>query len=190
MTEEIQKKLKNFKGLILDGDGVLFTGQESRSVLPSGEVVVTKTRHLHDGQGLSFLRALDISVVFATGENAVIKSIVEKINNLSSVKSGNWKEVEFFTDQLEAGGKVAALELWQKKYNLTWSDCAYIGDDRTDFEAMSLAGLKVVPNNARRIVKNIADVILSSEGGNGAIREFAEMTLDARGIDETSLPTA
>lgn len=188
--EDIQQRLQSFKGLILDGDGVWFTGQEHRVVLQSGEVAIMKTRHFHDAQGLSFLRALGIRVVFATGEGQPLESIVKKINELPSVKSGAWAPVDLFTGELGKGGKVASLEAWQQKHNLSWQECAYIGDDRTDLEAMQRAGLAIAPANAQRVIAKIADVMLTKEGGAGAIREFAEMVLDARGIDEATLPAA
>lgn len=184
------EQLKTCKGLILDADGVWFTGEEHRFVLPSGEVVVGKTRDFKDGQGLSFLRALGLKVVFATGESQPLDSIVEKINNLPSLAKGEWAPVSLFTGELKAGGKVGSLEKWMQKENLTWQECAYIGDDRSDLEAMRLAGLKVAPADASRLAKNIADIVLTKNGGKGAIREFAEAVLDARGVSETDLPTA
>jgi 3-deoxy-D-manno-octulosonate 8-phosphate phosphatase (KDO 8-P phosphatase) len=190
MEELVQNKLRNFKGLILDADGVWFTDHEHRAVLPTGEVVIAKTRHFHDGQGLSFLRALGIRVVFATGEGEPLGSIVEKINKIPSVVSGEWEPVELFTGEIKKGGKVESLEAWLAKHGLGWNDCAYIGDDRTDYEAMQLAGLKIAPANARRLIKNIADINLNLNGGDGAVREFAEMVLDARAIDESTLPSA
>lgn len=186
---KIQTFLKSFKGLILDADGVLFTGHEYRTVI-EGQVVVMKKRHFHDGQGISFLRALGIKIIFATGEGEPLQSIVRKMNELPSAKSGKWSEVSFFTGELNKGGKVPSLEVWLQKQGLSWNDCVYIGDDRTDLEAMQLAGLKAAPVNACRLIKKIADVNLSMRGGEGAIREFAEMVLDARGIDESDLPIA
>lgn len=184
------KKLQEFKGLILDVDGVLFSGQESRATLSDGTVGVLKTRSLIDGQGISFLRALGIKVLFASGEDEPLKSIVEKVNQLPSVLSGNWEPVECFTNQKKKEGKVPVITSWLEKHDLTWSECVYIGDDRTDLEAMSLAGLKVAPANATRMIKKIADIVLEKEGGSGAIREFAELVLDARNIDESTLPSA
>ncbi len=184
------EKLAAFKGLILDGDGVFFTGGETRGVLPSGEVIILKTRSLQDGQGISFLRSLGIKIVFATGEGQPLDSIVSKLNALPSVADGTWAPVELFTKLLKRDSKIASIEAWLEQVGLTWNECAYIGDDRTDFEAMQLAGIKVAPANARRLIKGIADIQLQQSGGDGAIREFAEMVLDARGIDETTLPSA
>ena len=190
MTVEKDTLLKTFKGLIIDADGVWFTGHEHRMTFPSGEVVIMKSRHFHDGQGLSFLRALGIKVVFATGEGEPLQSIVEKINQLPSVQSGKWAPVDLFTGELKKEGKVASLEAWMQKYGLSLEECVYIGDDRTDFEAMQKVGLKVAPANARRVITKIADLVLKESGGEGAVREFAEMVLDARGVDEATLPSA
>lgn len=187
--QEINEKLRGLKGLIIDADGVWFTGHEYRMLI-DGKIVLMKKRHFHDGQGLSFLRALGIKVVFATGEGEPLQSIVEKINNLPSVKSGEWTPVDLFVGELSKEEKVTSCESWLQKYDLSWNECAYIGDDRTDLKTMQKAGLKVAPNNARRLIKNIADILLPSSGGDGAIRDFAEMVLDARGIDEAMLPAA
>ena len=189
-NREIEEKLKSFKGLMLDADGVWFDGYETRLVAPDGQVAISKRRYFPDGQGLSFLRGMGILVVFATGEGHPLGSIVEKINDLPSAKSGLWAPVEYFTGELKSGGKVASLETWLQKHGLKWEDCVYIGDDRTDVEAMQLAGLKVCPHDAQRLILKIADIQLTKNGGAGAVREFAEMVLDARGTDEVTLPTA
>lgn len=191
LSEAIRTWLKEFKALILDADGVWFDGKETRLVIVStGEVGIIKTRDFRDGQGLSFLRALGIKIVFASGEGHPLASIVDKINEAPSVQSGAWAKVEYFTGQLKSGSKVASIETWLQKHGLKWEDCAYIGDDRTDVEAMRLAGLKVCPHDAQRPILKIADIQLTKNGGAGAVREFAELVLDARGIDEATLPTA
>lgn len=186
---DTQNKLRTIKGVILDADGVWFSGHEYRVVI-DGKASVMKSRHFHDAQGLSFLRGLGLKIVFATGEGEPLQSIVQKINDLPSVRDGSWPPVGLFTGEIKKGGKVVSLEAWLAKEGLTWADCAYMGDDRTDWEAMQLAGLKVAPSSARRFIKKIADINLETAGGEGCVREFAEMVLDARDIDETSLPAA
>lgn len=175
---------------MLDADGVWFTGKETRFVLPGGTVAVGKARSFADGQGLSFLRALGIEVVFASGESQPLQNVIEKLNELPSVVSGLWPPIECFTGELKAGSKVASLEVWMRKRGFEWNDCAYIGDDRSDLEVMRCAGLAIAPHNAQRLIKKIAHVTLSRNGGDGAVREFAEMVLDVRGVDEATLPIA
>lgn len=188
--EKIHNKLKTFKGLILDGDGVWFTGEEYRAVLPDGGVIVMKPRHHHDGQGVSFMRAIGIKILFATAEGEPMGSIVEKLNGLPSVKSGDWKPLKVLLNLKAKGAKIGAIEGWLTEEGLTWEECTYIGDDRSDLECMQKAGLTVTPQNGQRLIKKIAHLTLTKFGGAGAIREFSEMVLDARNIDESTLPTA
>ena len=188
--QNIAEKLRSFKGIILDGDGVLFTGKEYRGALQDGMPILMKERDHHDGQGLSFLRAIGIHVLFASFERGPLESLVKKLNELPSVQSGAWEPIDALVDLQRNQEKTDSIDRWLADKKLTWSECAYIGDDRSDFEALRLSGLKIVPANGRRVVKNIADIVLESNGGDGAIREFAEMALDARGIDESTLPAA
>ncbi len=188
--EEIGEKLRSIKGIILDGDGVWFTGQEFRGVLPTKEAIIIKSRHHHDGQGLSFLRALGLHVLFATAEGEPMTSVVTKLNNLPSVKNGDWKPITALTDLQKKGTKVESVDDWLLKNRLSWDDCAYIGDDRTDWECMLKVGLAATPHNGQRFIKPIADIVLTKDGGAGAVRGFSEMVLDARGIKEWDLPAA
>lgn len=191
-TEKINEKLKTFKGLILDGDGVWFTGEEFRGVLPDGNAIIIKSRHHHDGQGLTFLRAIGIKVLFATAEGEPMTSIVEKLNNLPGVKNGTFGHISALTNLQSqgTGTKIESIEAWLLQEGLNWEDCVYIGDDRTDFESMHKAGLTITPGNGQRLIKKIAHMVLTKDGGRGAVREFAEMVLDAREIDEVGLPVA
>jgi YrbI family 3-deoxy-D-manno-octulosonate 8-phosphate phosphatase len=149
-----------------------------------------KSRHHHDGQGLTFLRTIGIKVLFATAEGEPMTSVVEKLNNLPSVKNGAFEPVTALTNLQKKGTKVESIEQWLSGVGLTWDDCVHIGDDRTDYECMQKVGLAVTPSNGQRLVKKIAHLILTKDGGRGAIREFSEMVLDARNIDESTLPSA
>lgn len=206
--EDLIGRLRECRAVILDADGVWFDGKETRDA----EGRVSKTRDYRDGQGLSFLRALGIPVMFATGEGEPLNSIVAKLNELPSCKSGKWALVGIATQQ--KGGKVAACEAWlreqllpvpedpasgvsndtQWSQSLSWRDAVYIGDDRTDLEAMRACkaggGIVVVPSDAQRCARKLADIVLTKPGGGGAVREFAEMVCDARGVDEEGLATA
>lgn len=181
-------RLCSLRAVILDADGVWFDGKETRD--DAGRVL--KTRDYRDGQGLSFLRAMGIRVMFATGEGEPLNSIVAKLNDLPSCRSGAWAPVGLATQQ--KGGKVAACAAWLDAIETTWRDAAYIGDDRTDCEAMEACrqggGLVVVPSDAQRVVRRRAHLALTKPGGGGAVREFAEMVCDARCLDEEELATA
>ena len=186
--------LRTFTTLLLDADGVWFDGYEYRAALPDGSVSIQKCRDHQDGQGLSFLRACGIRITFVSGEGEPLGSIVEKLNNLPSVKSGAWQRVEASLGKNAKGDKTALIDAWLKENSLEWKACVYIGDDINDYQAMKKTsesgGLAVAPANATRKIKSVADITLLKEGGHGALREFAEMVLDARKIDESTLSPA
>lgn len=192
--ESFSQRLRSIKVLLLDADGVFFDGFETRNVHPDGTVTLSKRRHYHDGQGISFLRGCGLRIKFVTGEGEPLMSIVDKLNGLPSVKNGSWAPVHLSSGQNAKGGKLAVIERWLHEEGFNWGDCAYIGDDVNDHEAMlrvsSEGGLAVAPANATRVIREVVDWQLRKDGGNGAIREFAELVLDARGIDERILPPA
>ena len=70
---------------------------------------------------------------------------------------------------------------------------AYMGDDVNDFESVkeiSKQGIAVAPANATRKIMALANIVTKKTGGHGAVREFAEMVIDARGKDESVFPPA
>ncbi len=189
----VTEHLRTFRGLVLDADGVFFDGKETRTAVGSMEWTVSKTRDFRDGQGISFLRAMGIRILFATGEGEPLGSIVAKLNQLPSCKPGGWADVELMTNL--KSGKVAAVSEWAARcFTPPAFPVVYMGDDRTDCEAMRMVAgngaLVVVPADAQRVVREYAGLVLTKPGGAGAIREFAEMVCDARGIDEEGLATA
>lgn len=196
----MKKNIKDFlrtrlKAVLFDADGVLFDGQEWRGVDPeTGRTVIMKSRHFVDGQGISFLRAIGLRIAFISGESGgPLLSTVEKWNRLPSVKKRAWGKIDIISKKLGVD-KVDAIAVWLMKSGYDWSECAYIGDDVNDRQAMqkvrSAGGLVIVPANATRRIITLGNIILAHAGGHGAIREFTEMVLDARGIDELELPVA
>lgn len=63
--------------------------------------------------------------------------------------------------------------LHRKQYSV--ESIAYIGNDINDYEAMRIAGLKIVPQDAYGTVKDIADYVTETKGGHGVIREVADV---------------
>jgi 3-deoxy-D-manno-octulosonate 8-phosphate phosphatase (KDO 8-P phosphatase) len=61
------------------------------------------------------------------------------------------------------------------------ADVAFVGDDFPDLPILRVVGLPVAVGNAVAEIRDVAAVRLTREGGRGAIREFAEALLRARG---------
>ena len=57
-----------------------------------------------------------------------------------------------------------------------------MGDDLNDLVIKNSVGIFAAPNDAVKPVKDAANIILSSIGGNGAIREIADILLEERNL--------
>ena len=79
------------------------------------------------------------------------------------------------------------LELVKKilcSLSLTAAEAMYIGDDLIDLACIKFCGVSCAPADAAVEVKEAADYITSSRGGEGAVREVIENILKERGAWE------
>ena len=68
-----------------------------------------------------------------------------------------------------------------RRLGVRLKDCAFVGDDLPDVLLMRRVGLAVAVANAAREVVTVADYTTEAPGGRGAVREFVEELLLARG---------
>ncbi|MGH7718150.1 MAG: KdsC family phosphatase, partial [Gemmatimonadaceae bacterium] len=68
-----------------------------------------------------------------------------------------------------------------EREGLTAEQAAFIGDDIPDLAIMRLVALPACVSNATAEVRAASAVQLTRAGGRGAVREFAELLLKARG---------
>ena len=71
--------------------------------------------------------------------------------------------------------KLAALirEVDRRKVDLT--NVLFVGNDLNDLNVMSHVGLRVTVADAPKEIKELSDIILSKNGGDGAMRELFEL---------------
>ncbi|OQW30923.1 MAG: HAD family hydrolase [Nitrospira sp. SG-bin1] len=73
--------------------------------------------------------------------------------------------------------KLSVLRDMAMRYSLSLRQIAYIGDDVNDIEALKAAGLSAAPADALPQVLDVVDYVCRQKGGEGAVRELAEMIL-------------
>ena len=159
---------KRIKLVGLDVDGVLTDGG-----IYLGDVVGTPqefTRFdIQDGLGIRFLRASGIKVVILTGR--VSESVRLRASEL---------EVDDLVQDAQAR-KLPALLRILERYDIKPEDAAFVGDDFPDHPVLRVVGLAVAVGNAVPEIREMCSVQLKRDGGFGAVREFAELLLKARG---------
>ena len=75
--------------------------------------------------------------------------------------------------------KAVALAEWAAGQGIALSDIAYLGNDVNDLGAMALVGWPVAVADAHPQAREAARVVLTRDGGDGAVREFIERVLSA-----------
>jgi 3-deoxy-D-manno-octulosonate 8-phosphate phosphatase (KDO 8-P phosphatase) len=152
----------------LDVDGVLTDGG-----IYLGTVGDTphefKRYDIQDGLGIHLLRKAGIRVAIVTGrvsESVRLRARELGIDDVS--QDPNAQKLPAFLNMLERHGIAAA-------------DAAFVGDDFPDMAVLRVVGLPVAVGNAVPEVRAVCQLKLTRLGGQGAVREFAELLLKARG---------
>ena len=176
----IEERARRIRAVALDGDGVIFSGH----VLEGQEGPIAKIRSHPDGQGISLLRSVGIQIACVTGESGIhasfLERLIEKWNNLPSVRDGSWNSIAFFSG-MEKKKKVEVVEAWLKEKGLNLSQCAAMGDDLTDYDILQAVGLAAAPAQAEEVIKKIVHFVAARRGGDGAIRDLANFILTVQG---------
>lgn len=166
MDAAIARRIR-FVGLDVDGvltDGGIYLGAAG------GERVELKRYDIQDGLGIRFLRDAGIRVAIVTGR--VSESVRLRAEEL---------EIDDVIQDSQAQ-KLPALLALLEQHGIPPADAAFIGDDYPDLAVLRVVGLPVAVGNAVDDVRAASALQLERHGGRGAVREFAERLLRARGV--------
>lgn len=156
----IRKKLKSIRLVVLDVDGVLTDGQIY--IDSNGNEI--KKFNVKDGLGIKLMQESNIKIALVSGGSS--KSAIHRADKL--------KIKNCFFDVKDKKNIVIKLI---KILKLDKDQVLYVGDDLNDLCVKNVVGIFATPKDAIEIVKKQADLVLSKNGGYGAIREIAEILL-------------
>ena len=152
----------------LDVDGVLTDGGIYLGDV-DGARAEFKRYDIQDGLGIKFMRDAGLKVVIVTGrvsESVRHRAVELEVDGVS--QDANAQKLPAFRALLEQHGALA-------------DEAAFIGDDFPDVSVLREVALPVAVGNAAPEIQQICKVHLTRHGGRGAVREFAELLLKARG---------
>jgi len=152
----------------LDVDGVLTDGGIYLGDV-DGARHEFKRYDIQDGLGIYFLRLAGLIPIIVTGRVSV--SVDLRARELG---------IEHVAQDADAQ-KLLGLRTILDRLGLDMEHVAYVGDDFPDLAILRRVALPVAVGNAVPEVRAAARVHLSESGGRGAVREFAELLLRARG---------
>jgi 3-deoxy-D-manno-octulosonate 8-phosphate phosphatase (KDO 8-P phosphatase) len=134
-----------------------------------GQRFEAKRYDIQDGLGIHFLIKAGIRVAIVTGR--VSDSVAQRALELG---------IEDVSQDPNAQ-KLPGFQAILAKHKIAPADVAFVGDDLPDMPIMRLVGLPVAVGNAVAEIRAVTTLHLKNPGGRGAIREFAELLLKARG---------
>lgn len=153
-----------------DVDGVL----TDASVLYGPEGEIAKRFFIRDGMGLRLLEAAGVRVAVITSEDSPVVGARVKRLMLSAYKPGMKRKGD-------------ALRHVMAQFSAAPNETVFIGDDVNDGEALAVAGIAVAPADASEFAIGRARYVTAKLGGNGAVREVADLILAAKGVDAARL---
>lgn len=167
------EKLAKVKLLSLDVDGVLTDG----GIYYTDNGDSFRKFNAKDGMGLTHLQAAGIPV-------AIISQGLPGAINHRAKRLG----IKFvYTD---VANKADSMHEIIKELGIDISDVAHIGDDINDLPLFDVAGLTIAVADAMDEVKETADIVTTKNGGNGAVREIADIIRKAQGENTSgTIPT-
>ncbi|MCC6572793.1 MAG: HAD hydrolase family protein [Planctomycetes bacterium] len=170
LTAPAREEWAGIKLVATDVDGVMTDG----TVLYGAQGELAKNFFIHDGMGLRLLEAAGIRVCVITSEDSQL--VHQRVSRLmlSAYKPGMKRKGE-------------ALKSLMTSYGVIRQQTVYIGDDVNDAEALEAAGIGVCPPEASKSARDRARYTTKAPGGRGALREVADLILEAKGLDPVTL---
>ncbi len=163
-SAQLKSRAKKIRCLFLDIDGVMTDCK--LYLTPDGEEL--KAVNVKDGYGIKALMKAGIEIAVISGRPSV--AMQKRLAFLGV------KHVYLDTEQ-----KIPAYEAVCKKLKLHDEQCAHMGDDVPDLSLFERVGLALAVADAHPTAKNAAHWVSRYRGGDGAIREAADLLLAAQG---------
>ena len=160
LPADVLKKAAKIHLLLLDVDGVLTDGR----IIIDDRGIETKQFYVRDGQGIALLLQAGIDVGFLSARKSASVRRRAKELGVHLVREG-------VRDKVEAYSEI------KRRAGLKDDQIAYVGDDIIDMPILREAGLAVSVRDGWPGLKQAVDYVTSANGGQGAVREVAELLL-------------
>ncbi len=151
---------KEVTTFVFDLDGVLTDG----SVLVLADGLQARQMHVKDGLALQMALKNGYRVVIISG-------------GYSEPVIGRLHKLGVFEVYLDVKDKLKFLEEYFSKYQISWHEVLFMGDDLPDLAVLEKAALPCCPSDAVMEVKKLAKYISPIKGGFGCARDVIEKVL-------------
>ena len=158
---DLKEKASKIKLLVFDVDGVMTDG----SITYDENGVEYKTFNAKDGHGLAKMIKNGFMTAVITGRK----------NGTVDRRAIDLRFTEVYQG---VKNKLPILEGIMQKYELTFDEVSYMGDDEPDIPVLEKVGIAACPADAVDNVKKVCNFISTKDGGKGAVRELCDFVFD------------
>ena len=152
--------LDDIDAFVFDFDGVL----TNNFVYMDQNGIESVSCSRADGLAFDLLRRINKpSFILSTEKNRVVEARAKKLKI---------PVIQGVSDKVEAIKKLVD----QNHYNL--KKILYVGNDLNDYAVMQLCGYSACPADSHSKIKSVSSIILSTNGGDGIVRELLEEVLN------------
>jgi 3-deoxy-D-manno-octulosonate 8-phosphate phosphatase (KDO 8-P phosphatase) len=163
MQSALPEKMEKIRLMIFDVDGILTDG----SLYYGNDGEAIKRFNVLDGMGIKLLQQAGIDTAIISARNSAIVNARARDLGILHVQQGKHDKLGAFQQLMQETGHTAA-------------QCGFIGDDIIDLPVLTRVGFSVSVPNAHAEVLGRVDYITRAGGGQGAIREVADLILQAQ----------
>jgi 3-deoxy-D-manno-octulosonate 8-phosphate phosphatase (KDO 8-P phosphatase) len=163
LEEFYLKKLKKVKAFVFDFDGVFTNGM----IYVSDDGTFFRSTNIKDGYAVN--KAIKAGYPVAVISGGSSEGVIRRLNRLGVQ--------DVF---IQVKDKVAVLNEWLTKYDLSYDDCLMMGDDEPDKAVLDLVHFSACPADAVPEIRQKVDFVSPVKGGEGCVRNLIEtkMRLD------------
>ena len=160
----LKQKLLQLEWMFFDVDGILTDG----SLVYEAQGEISKKFNVLDGYGIKNLITNGISVgLISSRDHPATRARAIELG-ISNIMLGKEDKLEAFIT-------------WSNAAKVDPKNCGHMGDDYPDLELFNAVGFAASVPNAVEKVKEKADYVTKTTGGNGAAREVADLILTFKG---------
>jgi len=159
--------------VVFDVDGVLTDAGVYVGGADDDDPVELKRFDIQDGIGIKMLVWSGVEVAWVSG----------RVSRATTLRA---RELGIDECHQEPNAfKLGVVESLLERKGVGWAEVAMMADDIPDLAVFRRVGLKIAVANATAPVARMADWQTTRRGGHGAVREFCDAFLDARGALDT-----
>ena len=163
MSAELTERLRAVRMVVMDVDGVLTDG----GILLAADGAEMKCFNVKDGVGIKYLHRAGLLTAIITGRRSEVVARRAAELGIEEVRQGCLVKMDALREIMDGRG-------------LKPDQVCFVGDDLPDLPLLRHVGVGVAVWDARPEVVEAADLVTKARGGQGALRELAELLLKAQ----------